>query len=121
MSKPILIVDDSSSIRQLLRFTLEKGGHTVEEATRGDDGLAQARTGAYALVITDQNMPGLTGLELVKALRSEKATASLPALVLTTETDGDMKAKAREAGATGWLVKPFQPERLLEVVAKVLG
>jgi two-component system chemotaxis response regulator CheY len=121
MSKTILAIDDSSSLRQMVAFTLRGQGYTVLEATDGEDGYAKARSQAVNLVLTDQNMPKMDGLTLVKALRALPSYARTPILMLTTEASDEMKAKGRAAGATGWLVKPFDPPRLLEVVRKVLG
>jgi len=121
MSKTILAVDDSSSLRQMVAFTLKGKGYTVIEAADGEEGLAKARTQGVDLVLTDQNMPKMDGLTLVKNLRAMASYARTPILMLTTESGDDMKAKGKAAGATGWLVKPFDPPKLLEVVKKVLG
>ena len=122
MSKTILAVDDSSSLRQMVAFTLKGKGYNVIEAADGEEGLAKARmTSGVDLVLTDQNMPKMDGLTLVKNLRGMASYARTPILMLTTESGDDMKAKGKAAGATGWLVKPFDPPKLLEVVKKVLG
>jgi two-component system chemotaxis response regulator CheY len=121
MAKRILTVDDSASIRGLLRFTLEQAGYAVEEAADGDAGVAAATAGGFDLVITDLNMPGKSGLEFVQALRADKRTLQVPVVLLTTQADGETKQLAKAAGASGWMTKPFQPERLLEVVAKLVG
>jgi two-component system chemotaxis response regulator CheY len=121
MSKTILAVDDSASIRQMVAFTLKGAGYTVIEATDGEDGLTKARSGAVNLVLTDQNMPKMDGLSMVKALRGMPQYAATPILMLTTESSDAMKASGKAAGATGWLVKPFDPAKLLEVVKKVIG
>lgn len=119
MTKRILTVDDSSSIRALIRFTLEQAGYTVEEASDGEAGVTAAYLGDFDLVITDLNMPGKSGLEFVQALRSDKRTLQVPVVLLTTQADAETKQLAKAAGASGWMTKPFQPERLLEVVAKL--
>ena len=121
MAKSILAVDDSASMRRMVCFTLQGEGYEVTEAVDGADGLAKAKTQAFDLVLTDQNMPNMDGLTLVRALRQLPGYRSAPILILTTESGQDMKNKGREAGATGWLVKPFDPSRLLEVVGKVIG
>ncbi len=121
MSKVILAVDDSMSIRQMVAFTLKGAGYEVVEAVDGRDGLDKAKGKNVQLVLTDQNMPEMDGLTLIKSLRELPSYKSVPILMLTTESSDAMKAKGKAAGATGWLVKPFDPERLLEVVKKVIG
>lgn len=121
MSKSILIVDDSASIRQMLGFTLRSAGYEVDEAVDGRDGLGKAQRKSYQLVFTDQNMPNMDGLTLIKSLRVLPNYRSVPILMLTTEAADSMKLQGREAGATGWLVKPFDPPKLLEVTKKVLN
>lgn len=121
MGKKILAVDDSGSLRQMLAFSLKMGGYQVTDAVDGNDGLKKAQATQFDLVLTDQNMPNMDGLTLIKSLRGLPAYRSVPILMLTTESSVEMKNKGREAGANGWLVKPFDPKRLLEVVAKVIG
>jgi two-component system chemotaxis response regulator CheY len=116
----ILAVDDSPSIRQMVAFTLKSAGYSVIEASDGADGLAKAKEKTVNLVLTDQNMPLMDGITLVKNLRGMPSYATTPILILTTESSDDMKAKGRAAGATGWLVKPFDPVRLVEIVKKVI-
>ena len=120
MSKSILIVDDSASIRQMLGFTLRAAGYEVDEAVDGRDGLGKAQRKSYQLVFTDQNMPNMDGLTLIKSLRGLPAYRSTPILMLSTEAGDAMKQQGKAAGATGWLVKPFDPPKLLEVTKKVL-
>lgn len=120
MSKSILIVDDSASIRQMLGFTLRAAGYEVDEAVDGKDGLGKAQRKAYQLVFTDQNMPNMDGLTLIRSLRELPSYKSTPILMLTTESSDAMKLQGRTAGATGWLVKPFDPPKLLEVTKKVM-
>jgi two-component system chemotaxis response regulator CheY len=117
MAKTILAVDDSSSLRQMVAFSLKAAGYNVIEAVDGQDGLDKARD----LVLTDQNMPRMDGLSLIKLLRELPDYAKTPILMLTTESSDEMKQKGRAAGANGWLVKPFDPQRLIEVVKKVIG
>ncbi len=121
MSATILAVDDSASLRQMVVVTLKGAGYNVIEAEDGEDGLAKAKANAVNVVLTDQNMPKMDGLTLVKNLRALPQYAATPILLLTTESGDDMKARGKAAGATGWLVKPFDPKRLIEVITKVLG
>ena len=121
MAKKILSVDDSPSIRQMVAFTLSSSGYEVIEAVDGQEGLEIAKTRLVDLVLTDQNMPRMDGLTLTKNLRAMPTYAKVPILMLTTESGADMKAMGKAAGATGWLVKPFDPQKLLEVVKKVIG
>lgn len=121
MNKTILAVDDSGSLRQMLCFTLKSAGYSVVEAVDGQDGLTKARSTRFDLVLTDQNMPTMDGLTLIRSLRALPEYEKTPILMLTTESSDEMKAKGRAAGANGWLVKPFDPRRLTEVVKKVIG
>ena len=121
MAKTILAVDDSASIRQMVGFTLKGAGYDVVEAVDGQDGLERARGRQVNLVLTDQNMPRMDGLTLIRALRGTDEYRTVPILMLTTESSDAMKAQGRAAGATGWLVKPFDPKRLVDVIKKVIG
>lgn len=121
MAKTILAVDDSPSLRSMVSFTLKGAGYTVIEAVDGLDAFGKAKQQTVNLVLTDQNMPNMDGLTLIRNLRALPAYKSVPILVLTTEASDAMKSAGRAAGATGWLVKPFDPQKLLEVVRKVLG
>lgn len=123
MAKIILAVDDSTSIRQMVAFTLKSAGYTVIEAADGQEGLdkANANGSDISLVLTDQNMPRMDGITLIKSLRGMPQFATTPILMLTTESSDAMKSQGKAAGATGWLVKPFDPHKLLEVVKKVIG
>ena len=121
MAKTVLAIDDSASIRQMVAFTLKSSGYEVIEAVDGLDGLDKARAGQVSLVLTDQNMPRMDGLTLIRSLRGLPEYARTPILMLTTEASAEMKAEGRAAGATGWLVKPFDPLKLIEVVKKVIG
>ena len=120
MAKIILAVDDSTSIRQMVAFTLKGAGYEVIEAADGQEGLEKAKSKTVNLILTDQNMPKMDGLTLVKTLRGLPQYKTTPILMLTTESSDDMKTQGKAAGATGWLVKPFDPGKLLEVVAKVI-
>jgi two-component system chemotaxis response regulator CheY len=121
MAKTILAVDDSGSLRQMVAFSLKAAGYQVIEAVDGQDGLEKAKNQVVDLVLTDQNMPRMDGLTLIKSLRALSTYQRVPILMLTTESSDDMKAKGRAAGANGWLVKPFDPQKLTEVVKKVIG
>jgi two-component system, chemotaxis family, chemotaxis protein CheY len=116
----ILAVDDSASMRQMVSFTLKGAGYHVIEAADGQEAYEKAMTQSVDLVLTDQNMPRMDGVTLVKNLRALANYASTPILILTTESGDEMKTKGRAAGATGWLVKPFDPSKLLEVIRKVI-
>jgi two-component system chemotaxis response regulator CheY len=121
MPKAVLAVDDSASIRQMVAFTLKNAGYDVVEAADGMDGLTKAKTRGFDLILTDQNMPRMDGLTLVKSLRAIAQYRTTPILILTTESSDAMKAQGKAAGATGWLVKPFDPQKLIDVVKKVIG
>lgn len=116
----ILAVDDSPSMRKMVSFTLTGAGYQVVEAVDGIDAFEKAQAQTFDLVLTDQNMPRLDGLGLTRKLREHPNFKTVPILMLTTESSDLMKQAGRAAGATGWLVKPFDPARLLEVVKKVI-
>jgi two-component system chemotaxis response regulator CheY len=117
----ILAVDDSAAMRQMVGITLTGAGHQVEQATDGREALQIAERQKFDLVITDVNMPNMDGITLVRELRTLANYKFVPLLVLTTEATAERKQQGKAAGATGWLVKPFNPERLLATIAKVLG
>jgi len=116
----ILAVDDSASMRQMVAFTLKGAGYNVIEAADGQEALDKARGAKVDLVLTDQNMPKMDGITLVKSLRGLPSYTGTPILILTTESSDEMKAKGKAAGATGWLVKPFDPTKLLDVIKRVI-
>ncbi|MBR4450099.1 MAG: response regulator [Treponema sp.] len=120
-AKKILAVDDSVSIRKSISFILGQEGYEVVEAVDGNDGLAKARAEKFDLVITDINMPGMDGIELIKNLRQEASYKFTPLIALTTENQMSKMEEGKAAGATGWIVKPFVAEKLLAVVKKVTG
>jgi two-component system, chemotaxis family, chemotaxis protein CheY len=120
MTKTVLIVDDSSTMRQMVKYTLSYAGYSVIEAVDGKDALAKL-TVPVNLVITDLNMPNLNGIDLVKQIRGNPAHKCLPILILTTESGRSRALEGKAAGATGWIVKPFNSDQLLSVVKKVLG
>ncbi|HIJ23245.1 MAG: response regulator [Gammaproteobacteria bacterium] len=116
----ILAVDDSPSLRQMVAFTLKGAGHDVSEAADGVEALGIAKGQAFDLVITDINMPNMDGLQLIVELRKLPNFKFTPILCLTTESSDDKKKRGKEAGATGWIVKPFSPEKLLATMSRVL-
>jgi two-component system chemotaxis response regulator CheY len=117
----ILAVDDSASMRQMISITLKNAGFTVIEAIDGQDAWEKAKTHEFHLVLTDQNMPRMDGIALTKKLRASPRFETTPILFLAAESSDEMKQKARAAGATGWLVKPFNPTQLVEVIGKLIG
>ena len=127
LNKTILTVDDSASVRKVVSFTLHMAGYEVLEAQNGEDALRRLNGGGglpgkpVNLVITDLNMPKMDGLGLIKALRAHPKHKYLPIIMLTTESDIAKKQAGRAAGATAWIVKPFRPEQLLEVVQRVVA
>ncbi|MDE2349420.1 MAG: response regulator [Gammaproteobacteria bacterium] len=120
MTRTILAVDDSASMRQMVGFTLRRAGYQVVEAIDGVEALEFARGNAVDLVLTDVNMPRMDGITLVRELRQLSPYKFVPMLVLTTEAGPEKKLQGKQAGATGWLVKPFNPEKLLATIARVL-
>lgn len=116
----ILAVDDSASMRQMVSFTLKSAGFNVVEAVDGQDAWEKANARSFDLVLTDQNMPRMDGITLTKKLRENPNFKGTPILILTTESSDQMKQAGKAAGATGWLVKPFDPARLIEVIGKVV-
>lgn len=121
MSKTILSVDDSASVRQMVQLTLQGAGYQVIQASDGAEGLAKAQATRVDMIVTDLNMPNMNGLSLIQELRKLPAYRGVPIVFLTTESDPDTKQKAKAAGATGWITKPFQQDQLVAVVKKVLG
>jgi two-component system chemotaxis response regulator CheY len=117
----ILAVDDSTSMRQMVSFTLKSAGHQVTEAEDGVVALNLAKSGSFDLVITDVNMPNMDGITLISELRNLANYKFTPLLMLTTESASDKKMAGKNAGATGWIVKPFNPDQLLAVIKKALG
>jgi len=116
----ILVVDDSNSIRDMVSFTLKSAGYDTVEAKDGQEGLNKAKTAAFNLVISDVNMPIMDGITLCQELRKLPSFKFIPILMLTTESSTDMKQKGKAAGATGWLVKPFNPEKLIATIKRVV-
>jgi len=118
--RKVLIVDDSISMRQMVSFTLREGGFDVVEAEHGQDALDKLKTAVVDLIITDLNMPVMDGITLIQNVRKHPAMKSKPVLMLTTEGLAAKKEQGKAAGATGWIVKPFDPEKLLATIARVL-
>lgn len=116
----ILAVDDSVSMRQMVTLTLKNGGHQVIEAVDGQDALSKAKNQKPDLVLTDVNMPNMDGITLIKELRKLPDYKYTPMLTLTTESGAEKKAEGKAAGATGWLVKPFNPDQLLMTIKRVI-
>lgn len=119
MSKTVLTVDDSRVMRDLLKMSLADAGYNVIQAVDGVDGLEVLQNSAPDVIITDVNMPRLDGFGFIDAVRKEEQWRSVPILVLTTESSDEKKGLAREAGATGWIVKPFDHDRLITAVERV--
>lgn len=118
--RKVLIVDDSVSMRQMVSYTLRQGGFEVIEAEHGQDALNKLQGCVVDLIITDLNMPVMDGITLIQNVRKLPAMRTKPILMLTTEGLASKKEQGKSAGATGWIVKPFEPEKLLQTVAKVL-
>lgn len=119
MAKRIMTVDDSSSVRQMVGFTLKDAGYEVVEAVDGRDALSKL-SGKLDMIITDLNMPNMDGIELIRQVRGLPEYKFVPIIMLTTESQAGKKQEGKEAGATGWIVKPFKPDQLLAVVKKVV-
>ncbi len=117
----IMTVDDTASMRQMISFTLNSAGHDVIQARDGEEAIKAAKDKKMDLLIVDVNMPKMNGIELVKQLRAMQDYKFTPILMLTTESQNTKRQEGKTAGATGWIVKPFNPEQLLNVVKKVLG
>lgn len=117
----ILAVDDSASMRQMVSFTLKGAGYNVIEAIDGVDALNKAKAQAFDCIVTDVNMPNKDGIALIQDLRALPSYKFTPILMLTTESGMDKKQQGKEAGATGWIVKPFNPDQLLKTIKKVMG
>jgi two-component system chemotaxis response regulator CheY len=122
MSKTVLSVDDSASIRDMIAFALEPRGYTVDKAEDGAKGLERMKRGGKVdLIITDLNMPVMNGIEMIRAIRADRRFDGVPIVMLTTEAQKSKMMEGKEAGATGWLVKPFDEQKLASVVSKLIG
>jgi two-component system, chemotaxis family, chemotaxis protein CheY len=116
----ILTVDDSPSMRDMVRIALTGAGFEVTQATDGEEALQLAREHSFDLILSDVNMPRMNGIDLIRALRAENAYRHTPILMLTTDGSADGKREGKEAGATGWIVKPFDPAQLIATMLRVL-
>ena len=121
MTKTIMTVDDSASVRQMVSFTLKKAGYEVVEACDGKDALVKLDGITVNMMLVDLNMPNMDGISLIRAVREMASFKFLPMIMLTTESQASKKQEGKAAGATGWIVKPFKPDQLLAVIKKVLG
>ena len=120
MPKRILIVDDSPTMRQMVSFTLREANFEVLEAVNGQDALKQVQGQKFDLILTDLNMPVMDGITFIRNARGLASTKYIPILMLTTESQAERKLEGKAAGATGWIVKPFDPPKLLAVISKVM-
>ncbi len=121
MNKSILVVDDTRSMRKMVMAVLQGAGYEVEEAVDGAEALEKAKTRVFDLVVTDHNMPRMDGVTLVRSLRELTTYDEVALIVLSTETGAELKAKGREAGATGWMAKPFDPNKMLDIVRQFVA
>lgn len=121
MSRRILVVDDSPSIRRMIAMTLKAAGYEVVEAGDGQDALERVGTGSFDAILTDQNMPRMDGLTFIQEFRKRPDGQATPIVVLSTENEGGLKDSAKAAGATGWMTKPFDQAKLLSVMSRVVG
>ncbi len=120
MSKRVLVVDDSDSIRELISLTLSEEGYEIDTAVNGMDAQKILDGRIIDLVITDLHMPEMDGIALIREIRSNDSYKTIPILFLTTESQAEKKKQAKEAGATGWIIKPFVPDKLKAALRKVL-
>jgi two-component system chemotaxis response regulator CheY len=118
MSKTVLIVDDSASMRQLVSFALRDAGYDVIDAINGKDAMNKLNGGKIDMVVTDLNMPEMDGIEFIKQVRNNPGYKFTPIVMLTTESQESKKQEGKQAGASGWIVKPFTPEQLVDIVKK---
>jgi two-component system chemotaxis response regulator CheY len=121
MAKRVMTVDDSKTMRDMVTFTLSSAGFQVTAVADGQQALKMLATHPVDVVITDLNMPVMDGVALIRALRADPKWRAVPILMLTTESGSDKKSEGRSAGATGWIVKPFNPEKLVDIVNRVCG
>jgi two-component system, chemotaxis family, chemotaxis protein CheY len=122
MNKTIMVVDDSASVRQMVSFTIKNCGYNTIEASDGADALVKMNgSSSVSMIITDLNMPNLDGIGLIRKVRVNPSYKFIPIIMLTTESQEARKTEGKQAGATGWIIKPFKPEQLVAVVKKVPG
>lgn len=119
MGKRVMVVDDSSTVRQVLHMTLEQAGYNVTEAVDGNAALTLLENDHVDMLVTDLNMPNMDGINLIKHVRQKPGNRFLPIIMLTSESQPECKKKGMEAGASGWVTKPFKPEQLLSVIKMV--
>jgi len=119
MAKRVMTVDDSATVRQVLRMTLENEGYEVIEANDGQDALLKFPANGVDMIVTDLNMPRMDGIGLIREIRQKPGARFMPIIMLTTESQPEKKAEGKKAGASGWITKPFRPEQLLSVVRMV--
>ena len=117
--KRVITVDDSMTVRQVLNMTLSEAGYEVVEAVDGEDALGKFENNTFDVMVTDLNMPRLDGVDLIKQVRSLPGNRFVPIIMLTNETDPEMKQAGKSAGASGWVTKPFKPESLLSVIRMI--
>lgn len=120
MTKRILVVDDSESVRQIVGIALRRAGYEITEASNGQEAVAQLDGGKLHLIISDVNMPVMNGIELVRKVRQHATARFTPVVMLTTEGQDELKRQGKEAGAKAWITKPFNAPQLLDVVAKLV-
>jgi len=120
MAKEILIVDDSRSMRKMVASVLEGAGYQVSEAADGLEALEKAKGRKFDLVVTDHNMPRMNGVSLVRSLRGLPQYDDVALIILSTECGAELKAQGRDAGATGWMTKPFDPAKMLDIVGQFI-
>jgi len=121
MAKSIMTVDDSTSVRQMVTFTLREAGYDVLEAVDGKDALSKIQSRPVHMLITDLNMPNMDGIELIRNIRAGSTCKFIPIIMLTTESQESRKLEGKSAGATGWIVKPFTKQQMLAVVKRMIG
>ena len=119
MGKRVMIVDDSATVRKVLQMALAPAGYEVIEAVDGIDALRLLKENKVDMLVTDLNMPNLDGISLIKQVRQEVGNRFMPIIMLTTESQPEKKEEGKMAGASGWITKPFKPEKLLSVVGMV--
>ena len=121
MAKRVMTVDDSKTMRDMVAFTLRSAGFQVSEAEDGQKALTLLRASQVDVVITDLNMPNMDGVGLIRSLRADPRYRAVPIIMLTTESDSSKKTEGKDAGATGWIVKPFAPDKLVQIINRVCG
>ncbi|NOZ11027.1 MAG: response regulator [Gammaproteobacteria bacterium] len=121
MGKKILFVDDSTSMREIVGMAMSDAGYEVTTAEDGNDGVGKMENDKFDAIISDLNMPNMNGIEMIKAAKNNANNKFTPVIMLTTESSDDMKQQGKDAGAKVWIVKPFKPDQLIDVLKKLLG